>query len=71
MCMVPVPAWRCVAVRDGARVQVEAKNSLESYIYNMRNTLRNDKLRDQLSEEDQATVEKAVEDVIHWLDGNQ
>ncbi|OAY80294.1 Heat shock cognate 70 kDa protein [Ananas comosus] len=51
--------------------KVEAKNSLENYAYNMRNTVRDEKIKAKLPEADQQKIEKAVEDTITWLDSNQ
>ncbi len=51
--------------------KVEAKNGLENYAYNMKNTIRDDKIAGQLSADDKQTIEKAVEDTIQWLDQNQ
>jgi heat shock protein 1/8 len=49
--------------------KVEAKNSLENYSYNMRNTIRDDKVK--LSSDDKETIEKALNEAIEWLDANQ
>ena len=51
--------------------KVEAKNSLENYAYNMRNTIRDEKIAGKLSADDKGKIEKAVEDAIEWLEGNQ
>lgn len=51
--------------------KVDAKNSLENYAYNMRNTIRDDKIAGQLSSDDKSTIEKAVDAAITWLDNNQ
>lgn len=51
--------------------KVEAKNSLENYAYNMRNTVRDEKIKAKLPEADRQKIEKAVEDTITWLDSNQ
>ncbi|XP_056167618.1 heat shock 70 kDa protein-like [Syzygium oleosum] len=51
--------------------KVEAKNSLENYAYNMRNTIRDDKIAGKLNPEDKEKIEKAVNEVIEWLDRNQ
>lgn len=51
--------------------KVEAKNSLENYAYNMRNTMRDEKIRAKLPESERQKIEKAVEDAIKWLDMNQ
>jgi L1 cell adhesion molecule like protein len=53
------------------RKRVEAKNSLENYAYNLRNSVRDEKLASNLNAEDKATLEKAVDGAISWLDSNQ
>merc|ERR1712072_1012359 len=51
--------------------KVEAKNSLENYLYSMKNTVTDKKkLGDKISEEDKKTVLDAVEEGIKWTDGN-
>lgn len=51
--------------------KVEAKNALENYAYNMRNTIRDEKISSKLSPSDKKKVEDAIEEAIKWLDGNQ
>ncbi len=51
--------------------RVEAKNNLENYAYNVRNTLADDALASKLSSEDKANLQKAVDETISWLDKNQ
>lgn len=51
--------------------KVEAKNGLENYAYNMRNTLKDEKIGGQLSSDDKQKMETAVNDAINWLDQNQ
>merc|ERR1719207_155266 len=51
--------------------KVDAKNALENYAYNMRNTIKDDKVADKLDAADKETIEKAVESTIEWLDANQ
>lgn len=51
--------------------KVEAKNSLENYAYNMRNTIRDEKIGGKLGAEEKQKIEKAVEETIEWLEGNQ
>jgi L1 cell adhesion molecule like protein len=48
--------------------RVSAKNSLESYTYNLRNTLQDNNLKSKFSQSDRNELEKAVQDVIKWLD---
>ncbi|KAI3809039.1 hypothetical protein L1987_25006 [Smallanthus sonchifolius] len=51
--------------------KVEAKNALENYAYNMRNTIKDDKIGSKLSADDKKKVEDAVEQAVQWLDSNQ
>ncbi|KAJ5080698.1 mediator of RNA polymerase ii transcription subunit 37c-related [Anaeramoeba ignava] len=50
--------------------KIEARNQLESYAYNMRNTIRDEKFRAVLQENDKNTIEKSVEETIKWIDSN-
>ncbi|PIA45995.1 hypothetical protein AQUCO_01600336v1 [Aquilegia coerulea] len=51
--------------------KVEAKNALENYAYNMRNTIKDEKVGGKLSADDKKKIEDAIEQAIQWLDGNQ
>ncbi|XP_061338330.1 heat shock cognate 70 kDa protein 2-like isoform X3 [Gastrolobium bilobum] len=51
--------------------KVEAKNALENYAYNMRNTIKDEKISSKLSSEDKTKIENAIEQAIQWLDANQ
>jgi len=53
------------------RESVEARNSLENYAYQIRNTINDEeKLGGKISEEDKETLEAAVKDVTDFLDMN-
>eukprot|EP00698_Gefionella_okellyi_P012997 TRINITY_DN352_c1_g1_i1.p1 TRINITY_DN352_c1_g1~~TRINITY_DN352_c1_g1_i1.p1 ORF type:complete len:665 (-),score=188.68 TRINITY_DN352_c1_g1_i1:87-2081(-) len=52
------------------RARVEAKNALESYTYNIRNTIREEKFQQQLSADDKHKLEEAVNAMTQWIDGN-
>eukprot|EP01111_Echinosteliopsis_oligospora_P011134 TRINITY_DN35_c0_g1_i1.p1 TRINITY_DN35_c0_g1~~TRINITY_DN35_c0_g1_i1.p1 ORF type:complete len:658 (-),score=188.12 TRINITY_DN35_c0_g1_i1:173-2146(-) len=56
---------------EEAKDKVEAKNKLENYAYSVRNTTRDDKLKDKLTEDDRKAIDNAVDDTIKWLDANQ
>ena len=49
--------------------RVEAKNGLESYIYNWRNQLTSE-MGKMLSETDKSTVERVVKETQEWLDAH-
>jgi heat shock protein 1/8 len=50
--------------------RVEAKNNLESYLYNTRNAIREDKVKETLGENTVSDVEQWVKEGIEWLDAN-
>jgi len=56
---------------EDARDKVESKNKLENYAYSVRNTVRDEKLKDKIDSSDKAAIEKAVEEATKWLDANQ
>ncbi|KAG7023432.1 Heat shock 70 kDa protein, partial [Cucurbita argyrosperma subsp. argyrosperma] len=56
---------------EEVKKKVEAKNALENYAYNMRNTVRDEKFAGKLNPDDKQKIEKSVEDTIEWLDRNQ
>ncbi|XP_072980419.1 heat shock 70 kDa protein-like [Typha angustifolia] len=56
---------------EEVKKKVEAKNSLENYAYNMRNTVKDDKIKAKLPESEWQKIESAVEEAISWLEGNQ
>lgn len=56
---------------EEVKKKVEAKNALENYAYNMRNTVRDEKVAGKLDPADKEKIEKAVSDAIDWLEKNQ
>ena len=51
--------------------RISAKNSLESYAFNMKSTVEDEKLKDKISEEDKKKVLEKCNEIIKWLDANQ
>lgn len=51
--------------------RVSAKNSLESYCFNMKSTVEDEKVKDKIPETDRKVVMDKCNDVIRWLDANQ
>jgi len=64
-------ADRFRAQDDAIRKKVEAKNALENYCFQMKNTLNDDKLKVHFTEEDKQTIEQTSAEGLQWLDGNQ
>jgi len=54
-----------------AKGKIAAKNSFESYIFNVKNTLDDEKLKDKISADDRSTIEKKTSELLAWLDANQ
>jgi len=54
----------------GVAKKISAKNDLENYTYQMRNTLDDPKFKDQMKETDRTKVEKAVKETTDWVDNN-
>lgn len=50
--------------------RVDAKNQLEAYLYNVRNTVREDKVKETLGAETVKEVETWVQEGIDWLEQN-
>uniref|UniRef100_A0A2I9LP41 Heat shock 70 kDa protein cognate 4 n=1 Tax=Centruroides hentzi TaxID=88313 RepID=A0A2I9LP41_9SCOR len=51
--------------------RIAAKNALESYAFNVKSTVEDEKLKDKISEEDKKKVLDKVDATIKWLDTNQ
>jgi len=58
---------------EDAKVQarVQAKNSLESYAYNLRNSLTDPNLKSKFSDSDREQLNRTIEDTIKWIDRNE
>jgi heat shock protein 1/8 len=64
-------AERYAAADKEVMERVEARNGAEAYLYNARNTLREDKVKEKLSAEDLVNAEKDIADALHWLEENR
>ncbi|TDL24720.1 heat shock protein 70 [Rickenella mellea] len=56
---------------EEAAARITAKNGLESYAYNLRNSLNDEKLKDKFEAADKTKLETAVNETISWLDASQ
>jgi len=56
---------------DKQKDRISAKNSLESYAFNMKSTVEDEKLKDKISAEDKQKVLDVCNTVIKWIDSNQ
>jgi heat shock protein 1/8 len=51
--------------------RVEERNKLENYIYSVRSTLDNEKLKDQYTDEERSSIESQLKEKQEWLDEHQ
>jgi len=51
--------------------RVSAKNHLESYAYNMRNTLNDQKFKDKIDSADRDKIDQALKDALKWMEQNE
>jgi len=51
--------------------RISAKNGLESYCFNMKTTIEDEKLKDKISEDDRKKINDKCDEAIKWLDANQ
>ncbi|KAG5836311.1 hypothetical protein ANANG_G00253230 [Anguilla anguilla] len=56
---------------DLQREKIAAKNSLESYAFNMKTSVEDDNLKGKISEDDKKKVIEKCNQVIAWLEDNQ
>jgi len=52
--------------------RIDARNGLESYLYNLKNTLEDDEkgVADQLSAEDKKELQDMIDETLDWMDEN-
>jgi len=51
--------------------RISAKNGLESYCFNMKTTIEDEKLKDKIAEDERKVINDKCDDAIKWLDANQ
>jgi len=51
--------------------RIGAKNGLESYCFNMKTTMDDEKIKDKISDDDKKTINDKCDEAIKWLDANQ
>nr|AAP57537.3 heat shock protein 70 [Locusta migratoria] len=64
-------AERYRAEDEKQKATIAAKNGLESYCFNMKSTVEDEKLKDKISDSDKQTILDKCNEVIRWLDANQ
>ena len=60
-----------IAEDEAAAARIASKNGLESYAYNLRNSISDEKLAGKFEPADKTRLETAVNEAISWLDSSQ
>ena len=55
---------------EAIKRKIEAKNGLESYAYNVKNSINDEKMRDKISQEDRNIIENKVQELSRWIESN-
>merc|ERR1712141_746435 len=64
-------AEKYAAEDEAQKSRIEAKNGLESYVFNMKQSIEDEKVADKISEEDKKAVKEKCEEAVAWIDANQ
>merc|ERR1711953_641500 len=51
--------------------RISAKNGLESYCFNMKTTIEDERMADKISADDKKKIQDKCDEAIKWLDANQ
>ena len=53
------------------RDRISAKNGLESYAFNLKSTVEDEKVKDKISDEDKQVILDKTKETLDWLENNQ
>ena len=56
---------------ENMKVKIEAKNGLENYVYNIRNTINDEKMEGKIPADDKTAIQGIIDEAIKWLDSHQ
>jgi len=56
---------------DKQKERIAAKNSLESYIFNLKSSLDNEDVKTKLTSEELSVAQSTLDSALQWLDANQ
>merc|ERR1711990_279060 len=56
---------------EKTRQNIEAKNSLENYTYNINNTIKDEKIKDKISDSEKDEIEKKISEILMFIEKNE
>lgn len=63
-------AERYHAEDEKQRERITAKNNLESYCFNMKSTVEEEKVKEKIPEADRKRISEKCNEIIKWMDAN-
>lgn len=51
--------------------KLKQKNSLENYAYNIRNTIKDEKIKDKITQNEKEDIEKKISDILEFIEKNE
>ena len=48
--------------------KIDSKNNLESYVYQVKSSIEDDKLKEKIGEDNLKNIRESVDDIIKWFD---
>lgn len=63
-------AERYHAEDEKQRERIAAKNNLESYCFNMKSTVEEEKVKEKIPEADRKRISEKCNEIIKWMDTN-
>lgn len=63
-------AERYHAEDEKQRERITAKNNLESYCFNMKSTVEEEKVKEKIPEVDRKRISEKCNEIIKWMDTN-
>merc|ERR1712206_57554 len=64
-------AEKCAADDKKQADRIASKNGLESYAYQLKSTIEEEKISEKISAEDKKAIQDKASEIINWLDNNQ
>ncbi|KAL4460694.1 hypothetical protein ABPG72_009416 [Tetrahymena utriculariae] len=56
---------------EAIKKKLDVKNGLESYMFSIRNALKDEKLKDKFSREERQKLEELIQQTFKWIESNQ
>jgi L1 cell adhesion molecule like protein len=55
---------------DQVKARIEARNGLENYAFQLRNSMNEEKLKEKIPEDDKKKIDAKIDEILNWLNEN-